>query len=618
MLLTRLVEQAAINGDSPAFFGERRYRHLLDVRTREGVIVSVVLTRAGDSGAGVVHTTPTSDRTVNVLAHLGADDAQYVLGRTEDPAKVARAARCHAEFVELIRRWAQSVEHAVDPVPHLLVELYRSSWLSGIDMTEVNGKDGVLLVVDGVPAYQSPTAATFWAADVAARKSTGAPGVCLVCGQVRDLARNIPVKVPQSLVPGATNEATLVSVNARVFGYDLTEHQLAYTPICLTCADRAMAGLKSVLSSEHSLTYSGQDTRLAWWVSNPDETSYAGELRDPNPDRVLKLMNSVHQGKPTRTRANTRFCWMAVSGNVSRVMVRQWVDMALASESPEAASHDRNIADWFEDHRIAPRFPNPKIKSDGTLIEAGRQWHPLGAFARVLGRWDNSTNRYAEFGVKNADRFDKALIELTQAALMGSPISIGMRTHLLHRIRNDGRVDDVRASLIKLALNRSPQHAQEKPMSPGLDLERRDPAYLAGRLFALLEDTQRAAHSTWTPPDAEATSSTTEQDTDTQDRDGVNSTFANRYFRSAVAAPRVALVQGRIEADAWISKIKRRKKPAIAYYYANRLTALYNVVDAAEELPARNNLRQQEQFILGYHHQRAFRPTPRTTTQSTD
>ena len=68
----------------------------------------------------------------------------------------------------------------------------------------------------------------------------------------------------------------------------------------------------------------------------------------------------------------------------------------------------------------------------------------------------------------------------------------------------------------------------------GLDPHQTRPAYVAGRLFAALEATQRAAFRRDELP---------------------NTTFFDRYFAGAVANPRIATIQGTQMWPAWIKKI---------------------------------------------------------------
>lgn len=608
MLLERLASYAGEHRDGvPAFHRERSFRWKLDLKSDDGVVTQARLSRLKDETnpkRGVVHVVPVSTRTVGISPNLAADDAQYVLGWGDEDSKPSRVSECHEAFVGLIQDWAAAVPEETDPIPRVLAAAFRSrAWAELQRPEDLRAKDGVLIAVNGQYAYQSASAARYWQERVGEKKGSGRRGVCMVCQKFSALANTIPGKVSSTLVPGTSNDAALVSINERVFGYDLAA-QLTHTPICLVCADDVMVGLTGVLSSQHALTYSGQDTRLAWWVADTDEPDHMDLILDPNPAEVDTLFQSIPQAKERRQRLEGRFCWLAIGGNVSRIMIREWNDIALASSEPDTVSHDTNVIAWFADHKNTPRRAQPVTLRDGNEIPPGRWVHSPQAMAASLGRWDPTGNRYRPFGAKNADRPDQALHQLLRVAVFNEPVPVSMRAHLMHRIRNDGHLDDIRAALVRLSLSRCPQRSKEVRIPMSLDETCTDPAYVAGRLFAVLEDTQRSAHRRL---------SRTREDGGEEDTIGgeVNSTFGDRFFRRAVDTPKPVLVQGRQDAAAWLTKIRRRDNTALANWHKNRLDSLYALLDRAGGVPVRTNLRQKEQFILGYHHQHAHRP-PKT------
>lgn len=610
MLLERLSAYGREHrGGVPAFHRDREFRWKLDIRTSDGVVAGVpVLAPLRDPDnprRGIVHTVPVLTRTVGISPNLAADDVQYVLGWGDDTTTDARVADCHGAFVALTSDWAAAVPVERDPVPHVLADVFRSGVLASLEREEgVRAKDGVVIAVDGRYAYASASAAGFWQDRVGVKKGSGRTDICMVCARRRPLANTIPGKVAAGLVPGASNDVALVSVNERVFGYDLAA-QLTHTPVCLSCADDLMVGLTGVLSAEHTITYSGQDTRLAWWVTGSDELDRMDLLLDPDPAEVDALFAAVQAGRERRQRLRGRFCWLAVGGNISRIMVREWADIALTASSDDVVDHDSNVLAWFADHKNTPRRTAPLLRRDGREIGAGRWVHSPIALAACLGRWEESTLRYRPFGAKNADRPDQALHALLRAAVLAEPLPLAMRAHLMRRIRNDGHVDDRRAALVRLALTRCSHRSKEGTVPMALDETCTDPAYLAGRLFAVLEQTQRSAHDR---PRRSTTETGTGGETgDEPERREVNSTFGDRYFRRAVQTPRPVLVQGRTESGAWLSKIRRRDGERLAAWHKNRLIQLYGAVKQGVGLPMRSSLRQQEQFILGYHHQLAHR-----------
>lgn len=136
---------------------------------------------------------------------------------------------------------------------------------------------------------------------------------------------------------------------------------------------------------------------------------------------------------------------------------------------------------------------------------------------------------------------------------------------------------------------------------PTLNPDNHQRAYLAGRIFAALEDIQLSA--------ARA-----------EGDEAPNVTFADRYFARAVTSPAVALVAGRRDAQAWLKRLKRRR-PAFAEIARQRLDQLVSELYDAGGMPQGVILADQAAFILGYHQQwaamRAERPRRQPADQHT-
>lgn len=566
MLLQRLVEYAEERDEAKSFHRERLFSWQLNLNS-DGTLCQTELQPLMDVDAkgkprAVRHTTPSVVRTVGVAANLAADDVQYVLGWGDPDTKPARVAQCHAAFVDLVQRWADSDEGKDDPVAQAIAAFYRSGAIGRLRKRErYTAKQGVVINVAGLPAYRAPSAVSFWNAEVIRRKGGGAEGLCLICGQVRPLLDTVPGKVPARFVPGASNDAALVSINERVFGYGLSM-QLSSTPLCVVCGEAMTTALIDVLSSPSAASHGGPDSRLVWWVTGGAAADEVDLLDAPDPERITALLQSVQHGRQQRSGADTEvFCSLTVGGNVARIMVRDWVQMPL----PKLKEH---VSKWFADQEIATRWADQ------------RRYYGIGRFALVTGRWMRDQQRYAELGMKGANRPNGVQRELIRAAIRGTPLPPSLLAHLVHRICTDGHVDEPRAALIRVALNRSP-FAPEEPMRPALDETNTDSGYVAGRLFAALEQLQYDASEV-----------------------KPNATYGDRFFAGAVTNPRAAIVNGRRDANAWLRKLRRTKRGA-AIRHEQRLNELFGLIGPDVGVPARTTLRQQSMFLLGYHHQRA-------------
>ncbi|SES36449.1 type I-C CRISPR-associated protein Cas8c/Csd1 [Actinokineospora terrae] len=584
MLLQRLAEHARQDPESRPFHRARAFQWQLrigvDGRPLSGRLESLVVLDAKGRPRGTEHVVPAMVRTVGVAPNLAADDAQYVLGWGDAETKPERVALCHAAFVELTERWATSPSGLTDPVAQAVAAFYRAGGAAGIHPEpEVTAKHGIVLTVEDGPAvthaYRASSVAPFWESEVARRKGGTGTGLCLVCGTTAPLLDTLPSKVPSRLVPGASNDAALVSVNERVFGYDLST-QLTATPICIPCGESVSAGLVRVLSSVNTASYGGQDSRLAWWTTEPVEFDPMDLVLRADPAAVAGFLDTVHTGRPAAADIDhTRFCSLTVGGNIARVMVRDWLEMPLRDL-------EDNVTAWLADHRIVP------------LRTGDTEHQSLQRLVTVTGRWLRRENRYAFIGAKGADRPDGVQRDLLRAAIRGRPLPPALLAHLLNRVRTDGHLDTARAALIRLAVYRSPL-TSEKPM-PGLDDTNTDPSYVAGRVFATFENIQYAAS------------------------DGrLNTTYGDRYFAGAITNPRAALISGRKDANAWLRKLRRGNKKGVAINSEKTLDELFGLLTANGGIPGPTTLTQQSMFLLGYHHQRAHRfDTLRTTTAAVE
>jgi len=175
-----------------------------------------------------------------------------------------------------------------------------------------------------------------------------------------------------------------------------------------------------------------------------------------------------------------------------------------------------------------------------------------------------------------------------RSMLTNSPYPAALFNAVMIRIRADvddedrkiQKVNRVRASVIKAHLKRKyrnqPQNPIQEVLVMSLNEQSTIPAYLLGRLFAVLEKVQQEAIG------------------------DVNASIKDRYFTSACAAPRTVFPTLLRLSQHWISKAE--------YGYASdrRIQDILNLLDVEKNpIPARLSLDEQGIFVLGYYHQRA-------------
>jgi len=606
MLLTRLAafEQPVIPGYEdaalPPFFQIRPMKWGLRI-TRDGGLGSPHLLDLADPTDrlrknGDAIAAPYVARAAGISPLLGADDIQYVLGWADEAAKPDRVAKCHAASKALIQGWAAAAP--ADPVAQACARFYESGALAGLERPQDwTSKQGVVLLVglDAHPVTEEPSLRTYWELEVRRRKAGGGGtgdndegvegrrGVCLACGQVAVLVDRFPQQIPRRLVPGCTQaSAALVSANKRIHTYDFSE-SLASVPICLGCSQRSVANLTYLLGTEkHALA--GGDSRMTWWAIGDPDFDLEDTVNRPDPAQVAVMIERMRggEGRTGLDDPDRRFCSVTISGNVSRVMIRDWIDMPLARL-------EANVGAWFDDHEIFGVDSSRQGYLSMVRLElATGRWIP----SRTANGESGLAGEYARFGVKNAQRPDEVRRHLLQTAIKNLPLPPALYSHVLTRIRTDGHIDDPRAALIRLALVRRarlPIASGRTPAvpGPGLDPDNLDPAYLAGRLFAQLETIQYYAARVGRKKE-----------------DRLNATFADRYLAGAIANPSAAIIQGQKLAQPWLKKINRGR-PDVALVLGRQLSDLFAMFYASAGLPGRATLDEQGRFVLGYHHHRS-------------
>jgi len=576
MLLRRLVEYAETTDDViPPFYTRKPVRFLLYL-TGDGRPVSIEMTDTADPSVsgqryGANRLVPAVTRTVGIAPALAADTVEYVLGWvSDDGGNPDRVARQHLAFQELVRDWAAAEPDGPAPA---IAAFYAAGRASGIlKPARWSRADLVAFVVDGQVACEHESARRYWATVAAGRKGLGRAGRCLVCGEVRELLKTIPTQIPRRLLPGATNSASLVSINEAVHGYELQKF-LGHTPICVTCGLTFMSSLTALLDSErHSSTLPGQNARLVWWLVGGSTFDVMESLDDPSLGDATALQTAPVAGQEPDVDDFSTFCSVTVSGNVARVVVRDWVEVPL----PRVKD---NVRAWFADHQMVDWSGQPVHIRLSQLVRATGRWQPGRGGA--AGSW-------VQLGAKGEDRPADIFAGLLRTALLRRPLPPKLLTHVLNRIRADGRVDPARAALIRLAMRRRPGLSPDETerLTPTVNLESKDPAYLSGRAFAVLDDLQQAVYRAAKQP--------------------LNTSFAERYMGRAITNPRAVLVNGQRSATAWLRRLRGPlRRPAWANAYARRLEEIFGLMDDRQSIPSSAVLAQKAQFVLGYHQQRA-------------
>lgn len=526
----------------------------------------------GKAPNGIV---PNISRTVKATPLFGCDNAAYVLGLSKEGEAPEKTAIKHGLFVDLVRTFH---ERAPDPVAQAYLA-WEDAGRPGLDdaVGHLTGKpaqrlhmDLIALTVQGQwgRLHESSAARAFWADQAREGKAGGDAAVCLACGELRPTVKTLPQSLIGHLVPGATQaNVALASVNFASASRGASGTGLRSAPVCSDCAAQAVQSFNFLAANrEHSWRSPANDYGMVWWATTAisDELASVLFLPEPPASVIRELLVWLRRGgdQTEVTDAHGAFYLLAYSGNVARFVVREWFE--LPAEGLRAA-----LARWFEECET-PNSEHPHLSVQAYAASLG-----------VLRRDQGKLLEPPPHGTVEA---------LVRTALLGAPVPANYLSLALARAgaevrltrSNDGltahiarRRMDARVGLVRLILNR--HHLKETPMPAHLDESRRDPAYVAGRLFAVRESLQA-----WALGD-------------------VNASIVDKYFERAsidpqsVAQPLAALTEQHLNA------IKRKSGKGAQVSQKERILRL---MAQGGDAPGRLDAAGQAAWLCGYSQQR--------------
>jgi CRISPR-associated protein Csd1 len=546
MLLQRLREYSARLPDlGPPLYKRTPVRYQIEL-DREGRFLGLVpLTgdpgRRGDRGMPLM--APTRVRSSAIKPILFADNGEYTLGRARDPEKQARVDACHAAYRELVRRCAEATG---EPDALAVDWFYEHTNLASLELpADFDPSGTITFSVEGRRPIDLPAVQAFWAAEagVPEEADPAALAQCLICGQARPPVERLQFKI-KGIPGGQTSGTSLISANADAFeSYGLSASLVS--PVCQECSERFSKALNALLA--------GPATHLrlpplayAFWTREPVDFDWAAFFTQPDPGAVGELLRAAQTGRFSALGLDTTpFYAVALSASGGRAVVRDWLDTT-------AAGAAARLARYFRLQRLVDRDSSePRFFSLRALAGATQRERDTGEPAPIVPQ------------------------ALARLALAGGPLPTQLLALVLGRLRAGDPVTPARAALVKMVLlSQQPDFEEDEMVT--LDPDQTHPAYLCGRLFAILDRIQQIAI-------------------------GPNATIVDRFFGTASSAP--ATVFGRLVRGAQPHLGKLRKTRPGAHVALER--RLEEVMQDLPGFPATLTLKEQGLFVLGYYHERA-------------
>jgi CRISPR-associated protein Csd1 len=382
-----------------------------------------------------------------------------------------------------------------------------------------------------------------------ANQTSGQKGYCLISGQETAIARIHPAV--KGVAGAQSSGAAIVSFNDEAYeSYGKKQNYNA--PVGEAAAFSYITALNFLLASgSRQKIQIGDATTIFWTERDSPIEGMFGMMLDPKDSdfddnaELRQTLEAVREGKPLRgIEPDIKFYILGISPNAGRIAVRFWYVCTVRQLEERIGQH-------FRDLRIQKSFDSePDFPGVWRLLR-------------------ETVNQ------KASDKSPQPLLAgaVLRSIVEGTAYPQALQNAVINRIRADQEINYVRAAILKAVLVRKNRlYQQGMEVSMALDKENKNPAYLLGRLFAVLERAQQDALGA-----------------------GINATIKDRFFGSASATPKVVFPQLLRLAQHHIEK---------AEYGRMRDKQIEEILADLTEFPAHLSLDEQGLFAIGYYHQR--------------
>jgi len=545
MLLEKLCEYSQRLEDLPPIgYDKIPIRWLINLDA-DGNFLGIITTSSGrKKDRGKVFFAPVVMKSVNIRTSLLVGNGEYVLGIPRDHTKMARVQKCHQAFVEEVQKCVTSAQISqVQAVGNFLTSPDLRAKLVLPD--DFDPAMNISFQVEGFLPFDLPEVKAYWVGTKSGDPPASDLSQCLVCGKSCIPTERLPIKF-KVISGGQSSGMSMVSANAGAFeSYGLRASLIA--PVCRDCAEHSAKAYNGLLEKKDSRLNIGPLVYL-FWTRQKTPFNIAALFSKPQPEQVKELMRSAPRGRLYTALDTEAFYATALSASGARVVVRDWLETTVGQVK-------EHLARWFTLQDL--------VDWDGS------EGSPYGLF--TLAR-----SLIPQKGDMQRDLPPNVPRVLLKVALQGGTLPSWLMFQAIKRNRAEQAITRPRAALIKMVLLSQDKNFQEDAMVQ-MDEGNRHPAYLCGRLLAVLEQVQFLAVS----PKA---------------------TLISRFYGTASTAPGSVfprLVRG---AQAHLGKLRKERFGA----YADLQGRLEAVMENLAGFPKVLTLEQQGWFSLGYYHQRAW------------
>ncbi|GEM_PF-962783 len=282
-------------------------------------------------------------------------------------------------------------------------------------------------------------------------------------------------------VPGGGTYCPLASFDkAATQSFGLGKHTLSMS---LTTTERAAAALKWLLRDKAHYCSLGKKLKAVFWAVPPSKNSppcaqeFATLFNEPDALQVLDFFKNIHGHAASSPDAAQFYCAI-LSSPKSRITVRGWHTQTLGrvTESAEAYFRAVSLPNVFRPGELTASTIGELAAA--TIPSKSQSAPPSVVYSRIL--------QTALFGTLLPNSFLESALA-RQALELAKGCAEKERSDFEFRLR-------ARTALIKLYFHSNHKEPKDRPMNEHHHDKQDHPAYLCGRVLALLDKIHNAAH----------------------------------------------------------------------------------------------------------------------------
>jgi CRISPR-associated protein Csd1 len=505
-------------------------------------------------------------RTSGIAANFLWDNARYVLGY-DAKDNTSRAQDCFMAFKALHHKLLDHVDCREAKALLAFLDDWqpaqaaKSALLADYLPMLASGANLVFCLHSSCFLHQCPAILAAWDTHCSRTSEHAATMQCLVTGE------RAPASVLHASLKGVRGgQATgtsLVSFNdASSESYGKNKGQGRNAPVSKRAAFAYTTALNYLLAGNKSRLYMG-DTTMVFWAHSPEKCYENLFFAAVNPEKAAEK-DAQTDDDGTQRELNAILCHVMNGEAVAMPRFDPETRFYILGLAPNAA---RAAVRFFYADSFGNILRNLKRHYDDLEIQ-----RPPNEHYDLLPLWVLMNETVSP---NSRDKVSSPLLTgaALRAIISGTAYPEALFSAVMVRIRAEGSITRAKVAIIKACLLRKKNFEHKEDCTVALNDQSTTPAYVLGRLFAVLEKAQKDALG------------------------GIKSTIKDRYFSSACAAPAsvfpvlLRLSQHHIA------------KADYGWKSSQNIQKLMEKLDESNAFPTHLGLNEQGIFILGYYHQ---------------